>query len=363
MQADSVTVSWCRFRYVSQTTHKYVNLVGANDTHTSDLGRLHLTYHHCWYDQNCNERMPSVRFGRVHVYNNYYRSDSALYCVRTRLYAECLVENNYFERVQNPWELALSIKPGTITGKVHAANNNISFMETTYGVRWMEKTYEDTLIITTLIPGIDTVFIPPYSYTPDNALDVKSMVIAGAGNIPRAGLALNTSVLDFGDVAVGDSKTLAVIATNTGTGSAISIQGVTSIAGYTVTPNPPAAYPITLAQGASQSFNVTFTPTSINSFTGNIVFLHDGSGGATYLSASGDGISSFALMTSLNRFWKCHGGRQFNKICCSNEFQYHAINFNNECNLHQRLQNCTKSPRCLSDYTYSGCKQELQRDI
>ncbi len=183
VKADSITVSWCKFRYVSQTAHKYVNLIGANDAHTSDLGRLHVTFHHNWYDQNCNERMPSVRFGRVHVYNNYYDSDSALYCVRTRLYAECLVENNYFERVQNPWELALSIKPGTITGKVHAANNNVSFMDTTYGVRWMEKTYEDTLIVTTLIPGTDTVFIPSYSYTPDNALDIKSKVTASAGNV------------------------------------------------------------------------------------------------------------------------------------------------------------------------------------
>ena len=180
-QSDSVTVSWCRFRYITQTSHRYVNLIGGSDN-APDQGYLHVTFHHCWYDQLCNERMPSVRFGRVHVYNNYYRSDSALYCVRTRLFAECLVENNYFDRVKNPWELAVSKTPGTTTGKLHAANNNVSFMETTNGIVWVEKTYEDSLIVTTLIPGTDTVFIPPYSYSPDNALDVKSKVMAGAGN-------------------------------------------------------------------------------------------------------------------------------------------------------------------------------------
>ncbi len=183
VQADSVTVSWCRFRYVSQTTHKYVNLVGANDAHTSDLGKLHLTYHHCWYDQNCDERMPSVRFGRVHVYNNYYSSDSALYGTRTRLNAECLVENNYFEKVQNPWEQGWGKAAGTVQGKLRAVNNNISYLDTTNGIRWVDGWYDDAYITSKLIPGTDVVFTPPYSYTPDNALDIKSKVMAGAGNV------------------------------------------------------------------------------------------------------------------------------------------------------------------------------------
>ena len=180
-QSDSVTVSWCRFYYVNQTAHRYVNLVGSNDK-TPDLGYLHVTFHHCWYNQLCNDRMPSVRFGRVHVYNNYFSSDSALYCVRTRLYAECLVENNYFKNVQNPWELGLSKAAGTITGKLSAQNNNISFMDTTDGVTWKDSSYEDGAIIARLIPGTDTVFLPPYTYKLDDAENVKSIVLAGAGN-------------------------------------------------------------------------------------------------------------------------------------------------------------------------------------
>ncbi|MGA3287300.1 MAG: T9SS type A sorting domain-containing protein [Bacteroidota bacterium] len=193
-QADSVTLSWCRFRYVHQTTHRLVNLIGSSDT-APDTGYLHVTIHHCWYDQLCNERMPSVRFGRVHIYNNYYSSDSALYCVRTRLYAECLVENNYFGHVKNPWEVALSIAPGTITGKVHAANNNISFMETTNGITWIDGWYKDASIISALTSGTDAVFTLPYSYTLDNAQDVKSIVMTNAGNKKSGTASVDESAL------------------------------------------------------------------------------------------------------------------------------------------------------------------------
>jgi hypothetical protein len=98
------------------------------------------------------------------------------------LFAECLVENNYYEHVKNPWELGLSIKPGTITGKLHAANNNVSYLETTNGIQWIDGWYNDGVIIAKLIPGTDAVFTPPYSYTLDNASDIQNLVMAHAGN-------------------------------------------------------------------------------------------------------------------------------------------------------------------------------------
>jgi pectate lyase len=148
-QADSVTVSWCRFHYVNQTSHCYVNLIGNSDSATDDLGYLHVTIHHCWFNANCVERMPSVRFGRVHVYNNYYNADSIKYCVRTRLYAECLVENNYFENVKNPWELLTTI--GT-TGKLYASGNNVFYLDTSFGVTWVSGWYPHHPIHTILMP-------------------------------------------------------------------------------------------------------------------------------------------------------------------------------------------------------------------
>ncbi len=287
-RADSVTVSWCRFRYVSQTTHCYVNLIGNSDSYTADMGRLHVTIHHCWFDQNCAERMPSVRFGRVHVYNNYYRSDSAAYCIRTRLYASVLVQNNYFEHVKNPWELGLSKASGTIDGKLYAADNNVSFMDTINGIRWLDGWYEDAAIISKLIPGLDVVgSLPTYSYTLDDNQVVKSKVMAGAGNV-RSPLVLNPSSVDFGSIAVGNSVTRLVTATNASTTNAITITGVNTITGYSVVPNPFDAYPITLAPGTSQNFDVTFTPLSDGSFSGVIVFTHNAIYGSSSLSVTGN---------------------------------------------------------------------------
>jgi pectate lyase len=179
-QSDSVTVSWCRFRYVQQTTHRNVNLVGSSDTKLNDLGSLHVTFHHCWYDQNCDERMPSVRFGRAHVYNNYYGSVTASYGVRTRLYAECLVEKNHFEHCQNPWELLT--KTSNPDGRLLARNNNVSFLDTAAGNRWVAGWYITATETTMLIPGTDSVFSPPYPYQLDSTGEVKTKVIRYAGN-------------------------------------------------------------------------------------------------------------------------------------------------------------------------------------
>ena len=179
-QSDSVTVSWCRFRYVNQTAHRNVCLIGSSDAKLDDLGYLHVTIHHCWFDQNCDERMPSVRFGRVHVYNNYYSSATASYGVRTRLYAECLVENSYFEHCQNPWELLT--KTNNPDGKLLARDNNISFMDTSGGNTWVAGWYTTATETSVLIPGTDSVFSPPYSYVLDSAAEVKTKVMAYAGN-------------------------------------------------------------------------------------------------------------------------------------------------------------------------------------
>ncbi len=162
-----------------------------------------------------------------------------------------------------------------------------------YGTKWELKKRQGTSgsNYTTVVPNME--MDPDSSWTDANRLresNVRYLIIKYGAHTPEhiPIISLNTGSLDFGNVAVGDSKTLSVIATNTGTASA-SIQGVTSIAGYTVIPNPPTTYPIPLAQGASRSFNVTFTPSSGGFFAGNIVFSHNATGGTTNLAVNGSG--------------------------------------------------------------------------
>jgi pectate lyase len=64
--SDFVTVSWNRFR-----NHDKVMLIGSSDTATADRGRLRVTLHHNVFD-SVNQRSPRVRFGQVHVHNNFY---------------------------------------------------------------------------------------------------------------------------------------------------------------------------------------------------------------------------------------------------------------------------------------------------
>ncbi len=172
-QSDNVTVSWCRFFYNSVNAHNdTVNLIGGDDESVGDAGTLHVTMHHNWYGQNCIQRMPSVRYGRVHVYNNFFNSPGNIYCVRTRLNAEVLTENNYFLGVNNPVErLSTTGTPGRMT-----YTNNITISCVT------NTAYDPGLAGATVsIPPSESVFAPPYLYTMDATINVPNVVTNGAG--------------------------------------------------------------------------------------------------------------------------------------------------------------------------------------
>jgi pectate lyase len=67
---DWVTVSWNHFYHYNKTM-----LLGHVDSNAvQDSGRLHVTYHHNYFE-NTYQRHPRVRFGKAHVYNNYFFSD------------------------------------------------------------------------------------------------------------------------------------------------------------------------------------------------------------------------------------------------------------------------------------------------
>jgi pectate lyase len=95
--SDLVTVSWNEFR-----DHDKMMLIGSSDsaaTALMDRGKLRVTLHHNRFD-GIGQRAPRVRFGQVHVYNNFYRLvDTPNYGyswgvgIESALYAE----NNAFE--------------------------------------------------------------------------------------------------------------------------------------------------------------------------------------------------------------------------------------------------------------------------
>ena len=64
--SDLVTVSWNRFR-----DHDKMMLIGSSDSAAADRTKLRVTLHHNAFEK-IGQRAPRVRFGQVHLYNNYY---------------------------------------------------------------------------------------------------------------------------------------------------------------------------------------------------------------------------------------------------------------------------------------------------
>ena len=96
--SDFITISWNHFKDTGKTS-----LVGSSDSETQSRGHLKITYHHNWFE-NTNSRNPLVRFGQVHVLNNYYLGVRN-YGARAYTEGSVLVEANLFRNTKTPVEI------------------------------------------------------------------------------------------------------------------------------------------------------------------------------------------------------------------------------------------------------------------
>jgi len=164
--SDHITVSWCKFYYTAAAvTHRFPMILG-----NTDESDYHVTLHHNWFAEGCDQRMPSGSYSRAHLYNNYFSCSGNSYCTNVRTGGEFLVENNYYTSVKSPCYK----QDG---GKISESGN--IFQNCT----GLPPGHDATVGAVT---GNDTVFTPPYAYTPDLAAHVPALVMAGAGNIATA---------------------------------------------------------------------------------------------------------------------------------------------------------------------------------
>lgn len=166
-----VTVSWSKFFYTDKDNpHRLASLVGGGAEHEdTDTGRNKVTYHHNWFANLVDQRMPRLLFGQGHIYNNYYTSSDNSYAIGVGVYAAALVENNYFKDVRNPHQFMYpDRRPAHITAEGNIYDNT--------------KGSRDTGAATPSgYTAVEPFTDPPYDYVLDKAEDVPFLVTKYAG--------------------------------------------------------------------------------------------------------------------------------------------------------------------------------------
>lgn len=175
-QSNWVTVSWNHF-----SRHDKTSLVGSSDSQRLDEGRLKVTFHHNWYEQ-VKERTPRVRYGEVHVYNNFFQGVSAPpyhfeYSLGIGYESRIVSENNVWETPPEvrPDQLLRVLKGNRLVDK-GALHNGLAV-----DLMAALRTAHPSVNWTTDVGWMPQLFLPV-----DRAADVKARVqrAAGAGRRP-----------------------------------------------------------------------------------------------------------------------------------------------------------------------------------
>ncbi|SHI63094.1 pectate lyase family protein [Streptomyces sp. 3214.6] len=150
--SDYVTVSWNTFK-----DHFKGSLVGHSDNNAGqDTGHLRVTYHHNQFS-NVYSRIPSLRFGTGHFYDNYVVGAET--AVHSRMGAQMLVENNVFRSTQ---VAVTTNRDSDVDGYANLTGNDLGGAATE-------------------VSQVGTFTKPPYSYTAEPAPSVVASVTSGAG--------------------------------------------------------------------------------------------------------------------------------------------------------------------------------------
>jgi pectate lyase len=151
-ESSFITVSWCAIH-----DHFKASLISSGEEQVGDTV-IRATYHHNYF-YNCGSRLPSIRFGKAHLFGNYYKDNTSGSCVNSRMGAVVRVENNYFSNSKDP----IGFWDSPMTGYWDVTNNVFSSC-------------------TGSQPTTSTgALTPPYSYPADAPADLPAAIPAGAG--------------------------------------------------------------------------------------------------------------------------------------------------------------------------------------
>ena len=303
--SDYVTISWTKFSYTSASTgHQFSNLIGNSKTKTSDRGHLNVTIHHTWWADGVVERMPRVRFGKVHVANNLFDSKDASYCVRAAIEADIRIERNVFIGVQKALDLYTSDgaitaaqmienyeenvkKPQAGTGTAFKPSYSMSLTDVStqakaYALRDSIKLYAGATLPD---PGSSSVVTPASSSSvvassssvkssssvaqSSSSAKSSSSVIAGEASLTKHGTGSSTQEVAQGETIVEFYYTISGATGATVTGLPAGVSGTLKgsdfyISGTVSTTAAPGAYKYTITTtGASTNATKSGTITVV----------------------------------------------------------------------------------------------------
>lgn len=189
--SDNIAVTWCRFRYLIEpwpggsggsSDHRFSNLWGGSDSEDESIGHLNTTFYACWWDEGCRERMPRVRFGKVHMLNCLYKSDmlrNTGYAIGIGYLASIYVERCAFIDVKNPYK------------------DQTSGSKTDYYVTFKDCEGIDDI---TLQDGNSTAYVPSYTLEgmPVDLVETEVSKYAGATLNVEYGEGVTTGISNIG---------------------------------------------------------------------------------------------------------------------------------------------------------------------
>jgi pectate lyase len=153
--------------------HAKNNLVGSSDSRTSDDGHLTVTFHDNHF-KDVAERAPRVRFGRVHVFNNYFEGNKSRsvyahnYSIGVGYKAKILSEHNAFDVSGASSCPAVVKNPGSssMTGAISDTGSLLN---------------GSALNLASACSFAAASWTVPYAYSPVAASEVRARVLSNAG--------------------------------------------------------------------------------------------------------------------------------------------------------------------------------------
>jgi pectate lyase len=148
---------------------------------SGDHGKNKITFHHNWWAENVAERMPRVRFGEVHIFNNLYVAtpDFTYYAIRCGYDANVRSEKNIYKDFSGTSPL---YDGGAVTVFNYFDGSKKSVLETVDDV-FVNCTdrVKDADGVEGGTFGNGTAFTPPYDYTTGSTDTLEAAVLSGAG--------------------------------------------------------------------------------------------------------------------------------------------------------------------------------------